>query len=104
MEFKEFQFVYVDKDYLRILHEVDDEVFFSETLAYEKKPFLGMLTTINNRKYVIPLTSAKQKHKRWKDITATKIYMKQFKTGIIHPFHCNFVRLERVCDKYLKEK
>lgn len=36
-----------------------------------KKPHLGILTTCNGRKYVIPLTSAKRKHASWRDVTTT---------------------------------
>lgn len=36
-----------------------------------KKPHLGILTNLNGRKYVIPLTSAKPKHAVWRDITPT---------------------------------
>lgn len=71
MEFEEFRLVYVDRNYLKALYDADKEVFCVDSSAYDKKPFLGMLTSLNGWKYVIPLTSAKDKHKGWRDVTAT---------------------------------
>lgn len=71
MEFKDFRFVYVDIDYLRALNAQDKEVLFAENSNYEEKPHLGVLISNNGFQYVIPLTSAKEKHKKWKDVTPT---------------------------------
>ncbi len=71
MEFTSFRFVFISPDYLEKLHDVDSEVFYSSGTDYSKKPHLGILTSCNGRKYVIPLTSAKAKHASWRDITAT---------------------------------
>jgi len=60
------KFVNVDMDYLKQLHEICDEVFYKPT-NYDNKPYLGILINNNGRKYVLPLTSAKEKHKSWKD-------------------------------------
>ncbi len=60
------KFVNVDMAYLKHLHEVCDEVFYKST-NYDNKPYLGILINNNGRKYVLPLTSAKEKHKSWKD-------------------------------------
>lgn len=60
------KFVNVDMAYLKHLHEVCDEVFYKPT-NYDNKPYLGILINNNGRKYVLPLTSAKEKHKSWKD-------------------------------------
>lgn len=35
---------------------------------YENKPYIGILINTENRKYVIPLSSAKEKHKMWKNV------------------------------------
>lgn len=56
---------------MKKMHEVESEIFFVDNAQYEKKPHLGVLTTINGQKYVIPLTSAKEKHRTWADVTAT---------------------------------
>ena len=65
MKFKEFKIVQVDLNYLQALHDVDSEVMYRRSADYAKKPFLGILVTNHDRKYVIPLTSAKEKHKSW---------------------------------------
>lgn len=71
MNFEQFKFVYVNIDYLRTLHRVDNEVLFVDGNNYENKPHLGILIARDNFQYVIPLTSAKEKHKKWRDVTAT---------------------------------
>lgn len=71
MTFGEFRFVFIDQNYLKALHDVDSEIFYSTRTDYSKKPHLGILITCNGKKYVIPLTSAKTKHANWRDITAT---------------------------------
>ena len=71
MEFTNFRFVFIQPDYLEALHNVDSEIFYSIDTDYSKKPHLGILTTCNCRKYVIPLTSAKRKHASWRDVTTT---------------------------------
>ena len=71
MKFKDFKFVYISTDYLKALHEEDSEIFYAESSGYELKPHLGILIAFDKYNYVIPLTSAKEKHKKWKDVTAT---------------------------------
>ena len=60
------KFVNVNMAYLKCLHEVCNEVFYKPA-NYDNKPYLGILINNNGRKYVLPLTSAKEKHKSWKD-------------------------------------
>ena len=67
-KYEEFKIVHVDLDYLKALHDVDNEVMYRENAEYAKKPFLGILVTNDGKKYVIPLTSAKEKHKNWSDV------------------------------------
>ena len=71
MVFDQFRFVYVNTDYLRALNEADSEVLFVENDNYENKPHLGILINCNGYHYVMPLTSAKEKHKKWRDVTQT---------------------------------
>lgn len=71
MNFEEFRFVFIDTEYLKYLRGFDSEIFFSSNTDYSKKPHLGILTNCHDRKYVIPLTSAKEKHIHWRDVTAT---------------------------------
>ena len=71
LNFEEFRFVFIDTEYLKYLRDFDSEIFFSSNTDYSKKPHLGILTNCHDRKYVIPLTSAKEKHIHWRDVTAT---------------------------------
>lgn len=89
MEFTSFRFVFIQPDYLETLHNADSEIFYSIDTDYSKKPHLGILTTCNDREYVIPLTSAKSKHANWRDITATnyRVYEEiDTRTAVIDPY------------------
>ena len=44
---------YVDKDYLKYLHKEDYRV----SVKFNNRPFAGIVSTIENKKYMIPLTS-----------------------------------------------
>lgn len=59
-------FVNVNTDYLRVLNDKDPEVQYSPR-GYDEKPFLGILIANGTYKYVVPLSSAKEKHTHWKD-------------------------------------
>ena len=71
MQFDDFKFIYISLDYLKAMYAVDSEIFFVNNPEYENKPHLGILINEIGRKYVIPLTSAKTKHAKWNDVTAT---------------------------------
>ena len=72
MKFNKVQFVYINMDYLKKLNEVESEFFYDENNEnYKDKPHLGILLNNEGREYVIPLTSAKEKHKTWDDVTAS---------------------------------
>ena len=75
MEFKligNLKFVNVDINFLKKLHEISSEVFYKES-DYQNKPYLGILLSSDYFKYVIPLTSAKEKHKYWKVLDNDKL-------------------------------
>ena len=59
-------FINIDQDYLKRLHDVCTEVYYKPR-GYENKPYIGILINKEGRKYVIPLSSAKEKHKTWKN-------------------------------------
>lgn len=59
-------FIKINQDYLKTLYDACSEVFY-KPYGYDKKPYIGILVNINNQEYAIPLTSAKEKHKKWKD-------------------------------------
>ena len=64
-------FVNIDQDYLKYLHENCSEVFY-KPIGYDNKPYIGILINEDENKYVIPLSSAKEKHKFWNDIEADR--------------------------------
>lgn len=60
-------FINIEQNYLKKLHDACSEVYYKAN-GYENKPYIGILVNKNERKYVIPLSSAKEKHKSWKNI------------------------------------
>ena len=65
----------VDMKYIRNLHNVDDKVpSVSPQIGKDERPFVGVVSMINGRKYCIPLTKPKDKHKTMRgSIDFTKI-------------------------------
>ena len=114
-------FINIEQIYLKKLHDACSEVYYKPS-GYENKPYIGILINKNDRKYVIPLSSAKEKHKTWKNVKkykdllnkeysfclkvidevigrANKLYDKQMATGKVVKFCCDFKALEEVADK-----
>ena len=60
-------FINIDQNYLKKLYDICSEVYYKPS-GYENKPYIGILINKNDRKYVIPLSSAKAKHKTWKNV------------------------------------
>lgn len=60
-------FINIDQNYIKKLHDACSEVYY-KSYGYENKPYIGILINQNDRKYVIPLSSAKEKHKVWKNV------------------------------------
>ena len=50
-----------------MLHDSCSEVYY-KPYGYETKPYIGILIEENGIEYVIPLSSAKEKHKLWKNV------------------------------------
>ena len=50
-----------------MLNQACPEVYY-KSIGYENKPYIGILKNEENRSYVVPLSSAKEKHKSWKNI------------------------------------
>lgn len=61
------KFITINQDYLKYLHRFCSEVYY-KPLGYETKPYMGILVQENGVEYVIPLSSAKEKHKTWKNV------------------------------------
>ena len=76
-------FININQDYLKYLHECCSEVYY-KPIGYDNKPYLGVLINEGNRQYVIPLSSAKEKHKTWKNIESDRflVYEKYNKDTI----------------------
>jgi len=70
-------FVNIDNDYLKHLNAASSEVQYQAN-NYDYKPHVGILVNNNNREYVIPLTSAKQKHKDWKNINQERYLIYEY--------------------------
>ena len=66
---KEYSFYSIDSNYLKYLYSVDREVYYDPKYKIYTKPYVGIITGIKNHKYFIPLTSAKPKHKKWKNVS-----------------------------------
>lgn len=60
-------FININQIYLKELHDVCSEVYYKPS-GYDNKPYIGILVNKNDRKYVVPLSSAKEKHKKWKNV------------------------------------
>ena len=60
-----YGFYTVNPDYLEYLNQIDSEVYYNPSYRNSIKPFVG----IENYNYFIPISSAKEKHKRWKNVS-----------------------------------
>lgn len=65
----DFGFYTINPDYLEYLNSVDSEVYYSPSYRNSTKPFIGIIVLINSIDYFIPLTSAKPKHLKWKNVS-----------------------------------
>lgn len=65
------KFINISQDYIKALYDACPEVYYKPH-SYENKPYMGILINEENRLYVIPLSSAKEKHKNWKNINGER--------------------------------
>lgn len=68
-EIHDFGLYTVDPDYLEFLYKVDSEVYYSPSYRTSAKPFIGIIVLIDDIDYFIPLSSAKAKHRKWKNVS-----------------------------------
>ena len=61
------KFINIESNYIKELNLVCPEVYY-KSVGYDNKPYIGILINEENRSYTIPLSSAKEKHKNWKNI------------------------------------
>lgn len=73
VQFKDYGFYKIKREYLKFLHSKDGQVFFEDTDVYERKPHLGIIVGINGINYCIPLTSAKPRHLGWGNVSKHNI-------------------------------
>lgn len=69
MEFDGLYFYSINPKYLKFLHDIDKEVYYDKSYISNFKPFVGIIIGIREFEYFIPLTSAKEKHKKWRNVT-----------------------------------
>lgn len=65
------EFININQDYLKYLHEVCPEVYY-KPISYDNKPYLGILINNEEQEYVVPISSAKKKHESWKNIESDR--------------------------------
>lgn len=74
-----FDFYEIDIDYVRYLYNYDHQIFYNEQDEnYDKKPYIGIVVVFDKYKYFVPLTSAKEKHKRLKNVGRTHMLIYEF--------------------------
>ena len=66
---EKFGFYTVKADYLQFLNSRDSEVYYNTSYQTAVKPFVGIVIMVADYHYFIPLTSAKIKHIKWKNVS-----------------------------------
>ena len=69
VEAVKYGFYTVNPDYLEYLNKIDSEVYYNSSYRNSIKPFVGIVIGIENYDYFIPISSAKEKHKNWKNVS-----------------------------------
>lgn len=64
-----YGFYTVDPDYLEYLNGIDSEVYYTSSYRNTIKPFVEIVVGIGSYNYFIPVSSAKEKHKKWKNVS-----------------------------------
>ena len=59
-----YGFYTVNPDYLEYLNQTDSEVYYNTSYRNSIKLFVGIIVGIESYNYFIPISSAKEKHKR----------------------------------------
>ncbi len=69
IKLEEYGFYVINPDYLEYLYNIDSEVYYDLSYRKSMKTFLGIIVLVGNYNYFIPMTSAKEKHKKWKNVS-----------------------------------
>jgi len=67
---------HIDSDYIKHLQKFDNHVQNNYENAINKKPYVGVVLSINDRFFFAPLTSPKEKHLRLRDSDPTTFKIK----------------------------
>ena len=88
----------IDMKYIRELSKKEDNVMsVSPQIDKSTRPFLGIIVICGVRKYCVPLSSPKKKHRTMKnDIDFTKIYDGEKLIGVL-----NFNDMVPVAEKFI---
>ena len=95
----------IDIKYIRNLAKADSNILsVSPQTGKNSRPFVGIVLICNDKKYCIPLSSPKEKHKKMKnDVDFTKIYDKNNKLiGVLNFNNMIPVRNDVICPINLK--
>ena len=100
MEQKRLNLYYLDMKYVRDLHNADDNVqSVSPQIHKSNRPFVGIIIVCDNKKYCIPLDSAKEKHKTQKnDVDFTRIFDGEKLISVL-----NFNNMVPVDDRFVRK-
>jgi len=86
----------IDKDYVKYLHNYDNRV---ENIDYgeKTKPYIGIILKINDFNYYVPVSSAKPKHRNWKN--SVDLFKIEDNSGLFGVLNIN--NMIPVSDEYL---
>lgn len=90
----------IEKEYVEYLHKYDIKV---ENIEYKNrlKPYIGIILEINNYKYYVPVSSAKNKH--YKMQSTIDLYKIEYKGKILGVLNINnMIPIKDECAKILK--
>lgn len=57
----------LDRSYANHLESVDNNLSIVSSEGKKNRPFVGVLISVDNKFYIAPLTSPKEKHKKMKN-------------------------------------
>ncbi len=67
--YKDYGFYKIDVQYVKYLNSLDSQVYYENSLNYDRKPYLGLILHLGKYNYCIPITSSKKRHLAWKNVT-----------------------------------
>lgn len=90
------KFYTVNNSYVQQLYQVDSEVFF-DPVNYDNKPYVGIIVQNGSYDYFIPLTSAKDKHRKWKNISKTNYIIYELLSPDLSDIPSEWVYIQTEC-------